>query len=190
MRGIILAGGYSSRAKLNKLLLDVGGEPLICHTIETMRPFVDEIIVVTGRYDMDLRPVLEKKNVTIIYNDLYQLGMFSSILTGVKLVKDDDILLIPGDIPNISKKTYEKVVKTKGLIRIPTHDGRNGHPVFIDRSLLPELKKEPTDSNMHKFLNKHYQDKVKIEVDDPFIYFDVDTIDDYNELRRLMERRD
>ena len=189
MQGIILAGGYSSRAKLNKLLLEVNDKPLICQTIETMRPFVDRIIVVTGRYDNDLRPVLMKENVEIIYNDLYQLGMFSSILTGVKLVKDDDILLLPGDIPNISKKTYEAILKANGSIKYPVYQGRNGHPLFLDRKFLAELKKESTDSNMHKFLNKHYDEKVKVEVDDPFIYFDVDTIDDYNELRKLMERK-
>lgn len=189
MQGIILAGGYSSRAKLNKLLLEVEGKPLICHTIETMRPYVDRVIVVTGRYDRELRPVLEKENVEIIYNDLYQLGMFSSILTGVKLVKNDDILLLPGDITNISNETYEKILGSKGSIRIPVYNGRNGHPLYLDRKFLPELKKESSDSNMHKFLNKHYDEKVKIEVNDPFIYFDVDTIDDYNELRSLLERK-
>lgn len=186
MVGIILAGGYSSRAKLNKLLLEVNHKPLICHTIDSMRPFVDRIIVVTGRYDNELRPYL--KDVDVIYNDDYPLGMFSSILTGVRLVKDDDILLLPGDITNISNGTYSKILSASGDIRIPVCNGRNGHPLFLSKKFLPALKNEQIDSNMHKFLNKYYDEKVKVTVDDPFIYFDVDTIDDYNELIKLLKR--
>lgn len=187
MVGIILAGGYSSRTKLNKLLLEVNEKPLICQTIETMKPFADKIIVVTGKYDHDLRPHL--KGVDIAYNADYALGMFSSILTGIKLVENDDILLLPGDIPNISQNTYKALLSGKGDIRCPVCKGKEGHPLFLSKNYLSPLKQEPIDSNMHKFLNRFSSEKSNIEVDDPFIYFDIDTIDDYNELKKLMERK-
>lgn len=57
--GIILAGGESRRANTNKMLLEIDHQPLILHTIKSLQPFVDKIIVVTGKYDRELRPLLK-----------------------------------------------------------------------------------------------------------------------------------
>lgn len=189
MLGIILAGGCSTRAQLNKLLLEINKRALICHAIDTMRPFVEHMIVVTGHYHNELEPVLTKENVEIAYNKNYQSGMFSSILTGVNRANDEDILLLPGDIPNVSKKTYQALLSAKGSIRIPTYLGQDGHPLFLEKRLVSSLKKEPSDSNMHIFLDKHENEKIRVEVNDPFINFDVDSQNDYEELRKLMERK-
>ena len=189
MLGIILAGGYSSRAKLNKLLLEVDGQPLICRTIQTMRPFVDRVVVVTGRYHKELQPVLTKEGVTVAYNSQYEKGMFSSVLTGLNQVTDEDIFLIPGDIPNVSKKTYEKLLSTRGDVRVPTYKGKDGHPLFLANYLVKEARKEAIDSNMRQFLNKHEDVKVRVEVDDPFVCVDVDTLENYQSLCSLIERK-
>ena len=42
-QGIILAGGFSSRTQNNKMRLSIDGKPLIFHTIEAMKPFVNKI---------------------------------------------------------------------------------------------------------------------------------------------------
>ena len=182
--GIVLAGGYSSRAKVNKLLLKVDRKPLIYHTINSLKPFVDKIVVVTGRYDKELRPYLD--DVTVIYNKDYDLGMFSSVKTGLTLV-NDECLIIPGDIAYVNHKTIESILKQKGCISIPTYKGERGHPLFLNKDMVELLKKEDMNSNLRKFIKKH-EDKVNlIEVDDPFINFDIDTIEDYN--RFLFERK-
>lgn len=189
MLGIILAGGCSTRTKLNKLLLEVNNRALICHAIDTMRPFVEHMIVVTGKYHDELLPVLEKEHVEVVFNNNYESGMFSSIMAGINRVQDEDILLLPGDTPNVSKKTYESLLHAKGSIRIPSYKGHDGHPLFLVKRLVYLLKKEPDDSNMHIFLDKHEKEKIRVEVDDKFVCFDVDYIDDYNKLRSLMERK-
>lgn len=189
MLGIILAGGYSSRAKLNKLLLEVDGQPLICRAIQTMRPFVDRVVVVTGRYHKELQPVLIKEGVTVAYNSQYEKGMFSSVLTGLNQVTDQDIFLIPGDIPNVSRKTYERLLSSRGDVRVPTYKGKDGHPLFLANYLVKEARKEAIDSNMRQFLNKHEDVKVRVEVDDPFVCVDVDTLENYQSLRSLIERK-
>lgn len=189
MLGIILAGGYSSRAKLNKMVLEFKGEPLICHTYKTMRPFVDRVVVVTGRYDAELREILHQYDVEFAYNKNYDLGMFSSVLTGVSKAHDEDILLIPGDIPNVSSKTYETILHSKGMIRVPTYQGKTGHPLFIENHLVSLIKKEPVESNLHAFLDQNKDKVVEVEVNDPFINFDVDTMEDYEKLLTLTERK-
>ena len=189
MLGIILAGGYSNRAKLNKMVLEFKGEPLICHTYKTMRLFVDRVVVVTGRYDAEVREILHQYDVEFAYNKNYDLGMFSSVLTGISRAHDEDILLIPGDIPNVSSKTYETILHSKGSVRIPTYQGQTGHPLFIENHLISLIKKELVESNLYAFLNQNKDKVVEVEVNDPFINFDVDTMEDYEKLLALTERK-
>ena len=181
MLGIVLAGGSSTRAKVNKLLLEVDCKPLICHTIESISPFVDKVIVVTGKYHDELCKVIT--NCEIVFNSNHQLGMFSSVLTGISKA-NDDVLIIPGDITNVSPKTIKALINGTKPIRIPSFNGESGHPVFMTKEYVELLKKESLDSNLRNFISKHSDEVEKIEVNDSFINFDIDTIDDYNKLRK------
>lgn len=181
MVGIVLAGGYSSRAKVNKLLLEVDRKPLICHTIETLKPYVDRVLVVTGRYHDELVPVLG--NIDVVYNKDFSLGMFSSVFCGARECMDD-ALIIPGDITNVSGSTIKAVLSGTKDIRIPVSNDESGHPVYISKKYIELLTKESLDSRLCDFINKHKDVVEEIKVDDKFINFDVDTIDDYNRLRK------
>ena len=183
--GIILAGGYSSRAKVNKLLLQVDEKPLICHTIDSMKDFVDHLIVVTGRYHDELKEVL--KDVEVIYNPNFDLGMFSSVKAGIKDV-ESDVLILPGDMCNISKNTFKSILASKGVISIPTYKGQKGHPLFLNKEMVNLLKKEDVNSNLRTFIDKHLDKVNYVEVNDPFIEFDIDTIKDYE--RFLTKRKE
>lgn len=184
--GIVLAGGLSSRAHTNKLTLLVDEKPIILHTINSLKPFADKIIVVTGKYDQELRPLLN--GVEVIYNKDYELGMFSSVLAGLKNVHDD-VVIIPGDMPNISFETYENIMHGHGLIRIPTYKSKRGHPLFLNKDMVTLLINENIHSNLKEFINKH-EDRVElIPVNDPFIKIDIDTIEDYTKYINLRKEQ-
>ena len=174
--GVILAGGYSKRAKTNKLLLKVDRKPLISYTIDSLKNFVDKLIVVTGRYDQELRPVLS--DVEIVYNPNFTLGMFSSVLAGLSQV-DSDVLILPGDMANISPKTMKAILDNKDVITIPTYKGETGHPLFLNKEMVALVKNEDVNSNLRKFIEEHNELVNYVEVDDPFIKFDIDTIEDF-----------
>lgn len=182
MVGIVLAGGLSTRTKVNKLLLEVDRKPLICHTIETISPFVDRVVVVTGKYHEELSKVI--KGCEIVFNKNYELGMFSSVLAGINKAVGNDVLLIPGDITNVSRETIKSVINGSKAIRKPCYEGVSGHPVFISKELVNLLVKEPVDSKLCDFINEHIEDVEQIEVDDKYINFDIDTIEQYNQLRK------
>lgn len=179
MTGLILAGGCSSRAKTNKLLLKVNNKPLILNTIASLSSLVDELVVVTGKFDKELRPYLN--NFKVVYNKDYELGMFSSVKAGIKDI-DSDLLILPGDISNVSSKTISTIIANKGLITIPTYKGKSGHPLFLNKEMVNKLKQEDINSNLRAFINSNIDKVNYVEVDDPFINFDVDTIEDYNRL--------
>lgn len=185
IEGIILAGGKSTRAKTNKMLLCIDQKPLICHTIDGMKNHVDRIIVVTGRYDQEIREALKARtDISIVFNPNYEQGMFTSVKRGVKETTGD-FFILPGDCPFIQDDIYEALVKGTKEIRIPTFEGNDGHPLFIKGSLKEELLRENDDSNLRLFRDKHECER--IPVSNPFVLKDIDTIEDYEKL--LKERK-
>ncbi len=175
--GVILAGGYSSRLKKNKMTLIFDDLPIICNVIEAMKQYCDKIIVVTGHYHDEIERVVKKYEVVnVVRNTNYNLGMFSSVKAGVKDI-NNDFFLTPGDYPLIKASTYKKLLDSKGMIRVPIYNGRKGHPILISKELIDPLLKEPVESNLKVFRDRY---KVNyIEVDDKGVLIDVDTMEDY-----------
>ncbi|HNX16541.1 MAG TPA: nucleotidyltransferase family protein [Bacilli bacterium] len=185
IEGIILAGGYSSRAQTNKMLLRFNDLPLILHTVLSLFPHVDHMKVVTGFYDSDIREVFKDfSNVEITNNPYYDKGMFSSILWGIDNV-DCDIFILPGDCPFVKSETIVALKNGKGSIRVPAYEGKTGHPIFIDRQLVAKLKKESVDYNLKAFRNRYNYEI--INTDDTNILNDIDTINDYRDLNKNLE---
>ena len=178
--GVILAGGKATRMKRNKMLVEYKSKPIIYHTTSTMKQTCDNVTIVTGCYDVDYLELFDKtEGITIVNNKDYEKGMFSSVLLGVKNI-ENDFFLIPGDCPLVKVSTYQKLVSDKSQISVPTYKGRKGHPIFISKELLEELKNENIESNLKVFRDKHQVNYV--EVNDPGILFDVDNLEDYQKL--------
>ena len=182
MDGIILAGGKSTRMNQNKMLLPIDGKPLIMHTIESMRPFVDRIIVVTGKYDQEIRDALKNEPIIVIYNKDYELGMFSSVKVGVENTQDD-FFLIPGDCPFVDKSTYQKLLEGVGDIRVPSYRGEDGHPIYISKIYKNEILNMSLDLNLKVFRDSHKYEIINVE--DKNIVNNINNINDYLSLNNL-----
>ncbi|MDO9628270.1 MAG: nucleotidyltransferase family protein [Acholeplasmataceae bacterium] len=179
-QGLILAGGYSARAKQNKMLLMFDKKPLILHAIDGMIPFVSQIFVVTGHYHDEISELLSGyPRVTCLKNRNYEMGMFSSVLTGVSALSED-FFVLPGDCPFIKSSTYQMLLSGTKIIRVPSFAGKGGHPLFMKKELLNDLKKEAVSSNLKAFRNRY--DIEFIEVMDDYILTDIDTIRDFKKL--------
>lgn len=173
--GIVLAGGYSSRFKQNKMCVDYHGKALILYAIESMHKFCENIIVVTGYYHDEIYECLKDIDyVKIIYNDNFSEGMFSSVKAGVNHV-NHDFFIIPGDYPFVGFEVYKKLSDSKGLIRVPSFDKRLGHPIFISKKLKNALL-ETELTNLKDFRNLY--DFNIVEVEDELILKDIDTVED------------
>ena len=184
-QGIILAGGYSRRIGQNKMTLSYLGAPLISHCIHTMTPFVSQIFVITGHYHEELFPILRGlPKVTVLYNENYHQGMFTSVLLGAKHVTED-FFIIPGDYPKVSKATYEILLKSDEDIAVPVYQGRKGHPIFIKKTLIEALSNEPIDSNLKVFRDRYRYKALNVE--DAGILLDIDTLADLDQLNLIKE---
>ena len=174
--GIVLAAGFSSRAKTNKMLLEYHKKPIILHTIETMHQFCQRIIVVTGHYHTELVNYLKQyKFIEFVYNEGYEQGMFSSVKAGVLRTRNS-FFIIPGDYPNVQSSTYRQIIDNLGSIVVPSYQNKLGHPIYFDHAYKNKIL-ETKQENLKDFRND-YEFKI-VNVNDPGILFDVDDQDDY-----------
>jgi molybdenum cofactor cytidylyltransferase len=179
--GIILAGGFSSRAKTNKMILLYRGKELVLHTIKSMHSVCDRIIVVTGHYHEDLVRLLKNyEYVKIVYNKDYELGMFTSIQTGVKET-ENDFFIIPGDYPTVKKKTYQELLSKNESIVVPSYNMKLGHPILFKKEFKDKIL-QTNHTNLKDFRNsyKYYI----LNTEDPGILLDIDDLNDYKNLIR------
>ncbi len=183
---VILAAGRSSRMGTFKMELPLGGKPLIVRTVEIYAPISDRIIVVGG-YKIDLlRQLLAGTGVEVVENLDYDRGMFSSVQTGMAYARGEKIFITPGDCALAPKWVPRRMLAVVGEIVIPTYRGRGGHPLLIDKSVVPIILGEPPDSTLKKVITR--MSACRIEVDTELILFDIDTEQDYQKARELYER--
>lgn len=179
--GIILAAGFSSRTKTNKMLLEFQKKPIILHTIETMHQVCDHIIVVTGHYHTEITDLLKDTDyITIAHNKDYERGMFSSIKVGVSATTNH-FFIIPGDYPSVEPKTYKIILSSADNIVVPSYQNKLGHPIYFDKSFKEKIL-TTTHTNLKDFRND-FAFKI-ITVNDAGILFDVDDLNDYKRLKR------
>ncbi|MFW5794945.1 MAG: nucleotidyltransferase family protein [Bacillota bacterium] len=178
--GIILAGGYSSRLGKNKMSIIYQDKPVIIHTILNMKSVCNQIYVITGHYHKQIKELIRNINgIRIVYNENYNLGMFTSVLAGVEMI-NNDFFLIPGDYPLVSANIYNKLLLGSKSIRVPSFNYKLGHPIFFKKKYKSLLLNTECD-NLKAFRNQY--DYEIVDVNDSAILFDIDTIEDVNRLK-------
>jgi molybdenum cofactor cytidylyltransferase len=191
---IVLAAGRSSRFGRNKLLQRFGGRTVLERVLAAAHPVAHRIILVTGFDAERVRAVAERAaaeaaaaergvDVDPAYNPCYDLGMFSSIQRGVKEVTTERFAVVPGDLPLLRREDFEAVLSAKAAAVVrPRYRGTPGHPVLMSAELIPRISSMPPGGSMPE-VHAHY-DVTYVDVDRPSVCADIDTVADYESLRR------
>lgn len=187
--GIILAAGRSSRFGSNKLLADFLGKPLIRHVVDNaLASSLDEVLVVLGHEAELIRQAIP--DVKCVRNPDCDQGMSSSVKTGVLEVKDrcSALVIIPADYPLITSNIIDTVItsyRTSGKpIVIACFQGRHGHPVLFDKSLIPEmLKIEEATRGLKSVLSAYSNLILEVETGSRYVLMDVDVVEDLQRVR-------
>lgn len=189
---VITAAGMSSRMGDFKQLMKIGPYPMIEHLILKFKQAgIEDIVIVTGYKSDTLREVLAKYDVDFVHNCNYdRTQMFDSVKLGLDYIKDkvDRILYCPCDIVLFNIYTVQKIMKSDGLIVIPTCKGKTGHPVSIESKLIASILEYTGDDGLRGAMRKTSVDNTYIEVDDIGILMDADTYTDYERLIEQYER--
>ncbi len=187
---LIIAAGYSSRMGDFKPLLPLGKMSALERLIETYQAHgIGHIYVVVGHRQSDIREVLKEENVSIVYNEDYDKGMFNSIQKGLQAMDEtlSAFYMQPVDIPLIKAQTLECLYEAyeregKGVI-YPTFLGRKGHPPLIDMKYKEQILLSDGEGGLKKVLEAFCDDALHVKVYDQSVLMDMDTKEDYEALK-------
>ena len=172
---IILAAGASRRMGRDKALLEYKGETFLGRLRRVLGACCREVIVVGAP---------EAPFSADAINPRPEDGMLSSLQCGLRAIlsSSDAVLFTLVDLPAIDETTLRTLVSgwSGEPLRIPRHEGKRGHPVMLSRALIPEFL--ACSGTPRDVIVRHESSIVYVDVEDPGVVTDADTIEEYQRL--------
>lgn len=189
---IVLAAGESRRMGSPKMLLPYNNVTIIEQVIRNLVDSnVDRVVVVVGASRDEIMKVTRRYDVFHCYNENYKSGMLSSVKCGFWSLPEGchAALIMPGDQPMTGPGEINRVISTfaecdKGLV-MAAHNGRRGHPLIVDMKYMDEVLSLADSEGLRVLAERHPDDVLESETDDPSVLRDIDTQEDYmNEISK------
>lgn len=182
---VVLAAGHSARMGTNKLLVELGGEPLVRHAVTAARASVaTDVIVVTGTDADRVRAALAGLAVRFVHNPDHATGMASSLRVGVTAAAGARAALIClGDMPKITAAHLDALIGAFSTadddraIIVPTFEGKRGNPVVWGRAHFGSIAELIGDVGARALIERHLAEVRMVALDDAAVLVDVDTPD-------------
>ena len=194
---VVLAAGRSTRMGQPKLLLPWGERTIIGQVLAALREGgAGDIVIVTGPEEAAIARAADEfrqpRPVRLVPNPDYQrTEMLVSLQVGIRALQPDcaAALVAIGDGPTVTAAVVRAVMDAykPGVTKIvvPSFQMRRGHPWLVTRELFPALLALPADKTPRDFLEAHKDDIHYVVMDAPEILQDVDTPEDYREMRAI-----
>ncbi len=168
---VVLAAGRSSRMGSNKLVAEVGGQPMVRRVAEAaLASRAGVVVVVTGHEPERVEAALAGLDVTYAHNALYADGLSTSLRAGLSALPDDveAALILLGDMPLVRPQDCDKVLgalsEPDTLVAVATAEGARGNPVAWSRRLFPELKATEGDAGGRALLSRYEDNVTMVEI--------------------------
>ncbi len=169
---VLLAAGRSRRTSGLKQLYRTGGEYLINLQVRTLQSYGFDVAVVLGHEEEKIRKILDR-GVTVVHNERYEAGMFSSVKKAVASLESGTLLFCHIDRPVPERSVFEALTENESAVATAFYDGRKAPPVKIGVSAKNRL----LDSDLERL--DHWvaaqKDAVYVEVDDPKVHCNANT---------------
>ena len=184
---LILAAGKSSRMQgPNKLLMDVGGKPMVAHIVDAaLESSARPVIVVTGNAEAEIRAALSGRAVTFVHNPDYADGLSTSLRTGLRALPDeaDGALVCLGDMPDIRAAHLDRLIaafdpEEGRTICVPIVAGKRGNPVLWGRDWFAAMMDVKGDTGAKHLIGENADAVCEVPMPDDAATTDVDTPSD------------
>jgi molybdenum cofactor cytidylyltransferase len=195
--GVILAAGESSRMGRDKALLpwppqaagqSSSTETFLSATIRLLSRATDFVLVVVGKNDVALAPIVYSEGASLVVNPDPGRGQFSSLQVGLHEVLNrgrDAAMMTLVDRPAVKPATlqvlrdaFEAAGQNIWAV-VPEYSGKHGHPYLVGREMIEAFLRVPAASTARGVEHQHQQHIQYVEVDDPLVALNINTPEDY-----------
>ena len=183
---VLLAAGLSRRmGERNKLLIEIGGEPLVRRTARAYLAVGAKVHAVLGHEAEQVRAALEGLPLSFVTNPHFAEGQQTSVRAGIDSLDDgydailvalaDQAALTPADIGSL----LEAFVAGGGnRIVVPYFRDNRGNPVVFPAQLVAEMRAAGRHAACRSFIDHNPQLTVRYEAEHDRFTIDIDTPDD------------
>jgi molybdenum cofactor cytidylyltransferase len=152
-------------------------------------PRVDVLLVVVGKNEAALAPIVYANGASLVVNPHPERGQFSSLQVGLReiLNRGSDAAMVtlvdrpPPRMETIAalEAAFERATTQRKWAVIPEYQGKHGHPILLGREMLEAFLKAPETSNAQEVEHAHQSEIEYVPVDDPLVALNIDTPEQY-----------
>ncbi|MGE4218118.1 MAG: NTP transferase domain-containing protein [Alphaproteobacteria bacterium] len=188
---LILAAGQSRRmGPRNKLLIEVGGIPMVRRVAEAaLASKARPVIAVLGHEALEVRAALAGLDIATVENPDYAEGLSTSLKRGIRALPPDidGAAICLGDMPNVSAPEIDRLIAAFDpaagqALCVPTHGGRRGNPVLIARQFFADIQDIAGDIGARQLMARYPNMIREVPMAADGILTDVDTPEALDEL--------
>ena len=194
---VILAAGESTRMGTDKALLPwppatpglpPTGQTFLSAAIQALYPFSEKVIVVVGKNENNLAPVVYANGASLVRNPEPDRGQFSSLQVGLQEVLNegrDAAMVTLVDRPPARVATLQTLCSTFAdagndeWAVVPEYNGKHGHPFLLAREMIGAFLNAPPSANARDIEHQNLRHISYVVVDDPLVTLNVDTPQEY-----------
>jgi molybdenum cofactor cytidylyltransferase len=192
---VVLAAGKSERMGMPKMGLPWGDTTVIGQVIATLvGAGLDTVVVVTGggreEVERALSSLPQHWPVHAVFNPDFAVGeMLSSLQVGIAALEEkfQAALIALGDQPQIQAEVVQTILdvynQSGASLVIPSYAMRRGHPMLIAQPLWAGLLALRPPQTLRELIQAHQDKIVYVNVYTPSILQDLDTPEDYRQLK-------
>ena len=189
---VVLAAGAGSRYRgtRHKLSEKLGGDTVLVRTLRNaIASEMSVVLVISEALIAEAKGLVAPRDMVVVdARSQVGWGMGDSIAAGVSIhASATGWLVLPADMPLVRPSSLRAVAAAldQQPIAFAQHRGRRGHPVGFGAELFSELVMLKGDEGARRLLARY--PTAAVELDDPGVLFDIDTVDDLAVAQRRLD---
>lgn len=189
---VVLAAGAGSRYQgtRHKLSEKLGRDSVLVRTLRNaIASEMSVVLVISDALVSEARGLVAPEDMVVVdARSQTGWGMGDSIAAGVSQhASATGWLVLPADMPLVKPGSLRAVADAldQQPIAFAQHRGRRGHPVGFAAELFSELVMLKGDEGARRLLARY--PTAAVELDDPGVLFDIDTVDDLAAAQRRID---
>lgn len=188
----VLVGGKSKRMGKNKALINIGSGSIVEITINKIRPFFQEIILVTNKVES-----YSRLNIPMVSDTYKNCGPLGGIHAALKAASFEFVFIVACDMPFIEPKFVEYILKSVEQdydIVIPrVNDYYEPLHALYSKRCLPVIESclnegELKATSIWPYLKVKFVDREEINrfADPVKVFFNINTPVDLNKAKKIL----